>query len=57
MAKYLFSSMGMQVNPLESHAVNIEKENLTPKLVTLLGSFTIPSIEDTDRIKYLGINF
>lgn len=57
MARDLFSSVGMQINPSKSHAINIENGNLMPKVITVLDSFVIPSLSDTDRIKYLGINF
>ncbi|CAI6368002.1 unnamed protein product [Macrosiphum euphorbiae] len=52
MARDLFSSVGMQINPSKSHAINIENGNLTPKVITLLDSSEIPSLSHTDRIKY-----
>jgi len=57
MTRDLFSSVGMQINPSKSHAINIENGNLMPKVITLLDSSVIPSLDDTNRIKYLGINF
>lgn len=57
MARDSFSSVGMQINPSKSHAIDIVNENLIPKAITLSDSSVIPSLGDTNRIKYFGINF
>jgi len=57
MARDLFSSVGMRINPSKSHAISIENGNRMPKVITLLDSSVIPSLSDTDRIKYLQIIF
>jgi hypothetical protein len=57
MTKDLFSPVGMQINPSKSYATNIKKRKLVPKIIKLLDSSKIPSLDKNDCIKYLEINF
>jgi hypothetical protein len=57
MTKDLFSSVRMQINPSKSYVTNIKKRKSTPKIIKLLDSSKILSLDENDCIKLLEINF
>jgi len=55
--KDLFSTVGMQINPIKSTIINVEEGQLVPKSLALLENSVIPPVEGSICIKYLGVNF